>query len=74
MKHVTLQRLPDDSLCLRASIGGDERKGFYCTFRGDQQKVTEMLETVLLVLKYAPTLEIEPNLWPESGPIWPLSQ
>jgi hypothetical protein len=59
MKHVTLQRLPDDRLCLRASIGGDENKGYYCTFRGDQKEVIAMIEAVLLVLQYAPKLEIE---------------
>jgi hypothetical protein len=59
MKHVTLQRLPDDPLCLRASIGGTKEEGYYCMFRGDQDKVRAMLETVLLVLKNAPQLEIE---------------
>jgi hypothetical protein len=59
MTHVTLQHLPNDPICLRASIGGDHEKGYYCTFRGEQQKVIAMLETVLLVLQNAPPLHIE---------------
>jgi hypothetical protein len=61
MTHVTLQHLPNDPICLRASIGGDEKRGYYCTFRGNQQEVIAMIETVLLVLQNAPQLEIEPD-------------
>jgi hypothetical protein len=59
MTHVTLQHLPDDPLCLRASIGGNKEEGYYCAFRGEQKAVVAMLETVLLVMQNAPPLEIE---------------
>jgi hypothetical protein len=59
MTHVTLQHLPDDPICLRASIGGSREEGYYCMFRGDQKAVLAMLETVLLVMQHAPQLEIE---------------
>jgi hypothetical protein len=66
MKHVKLQRLPDDPICIRASIGGDDRIGYYCLFRGDQAKVIEMIEMVLLVMQHAPKLEIEEDT-PQMG-------
>ena len=62
MKHVTLERLPDDPVCLRVSIGGKGELGYYCQFRGDQTAIIDMIETVLLVLRYAPQLEIERDM------------
>jgi len=59
MKQVSLQKLKDDPLCLRASIGGWADKGYYCTFRGDQKQVLEMLETVVIVLQNAPPIKEE---------------
>jgi hypothetical protein len=59
MKNVSIHRVSDDPICLRCSIGGWSDKGYYCTFRGDQKEVIQMLETVLLVLQNAPKLEIE---------------
>jgi len=59
MKKVSLQKLKDDPLCMRASIGGWADKGYYCSFRGDQKQVTEMLRTVLTVLENAPLIEEE---------------
>jgi hypothetical protein len=59
MRSVSLSRYPDDPICLRCSIGGWAEKGYYCTFRGNQKEVIQMLETVLLVLQNAPKLEID---------------
>lgn len=54
---VTVHNIPTkiikeaDDVVLRASIGGTEDIGFYCTYRGDKTKVVEMLEQVLFDLK-----------------------
>lgn len=56
---VTLSRKPDDPLCLRASIGGKEELGYYCTIRGNQAAIIKMLRSVLYALERAPKLSIE---------------
>lgn len=56
-KDVYLEKKPDDfvkdMLVLRASIGGNEASGFYCLFRGPQEKVIAMLEKVVADMKKA---------------------
>ncbi|TXG76593.1 hypothetical protein E6Q11_04300 [Candidatus Dojkabacteria bacterium] len=41
----------DDDMVLRASIGGTENIGYYCTYRGDETEIIAMLEQVLFDLK-----------------------
>lgn len=38
-------REPEDPLALRASIGGNDDVGHYLVFRGDPQKVVDMLKS-----------------------------
>jgi hypothetical protein len=52
--RVMIYRAKDDPMCLRASIGGTEEVGYYCTFRGDRAKIFEMLRTVLAVIEHVP--------------------
>lgn len=55
-------RLPEDPICLRASIGGKEQPaleqvggygtyGYYLTYRGDPMAVKEMLRRALVALE-----------------------
>jgi hypothetical protein len=71
MINIKISRLPNDPLCLRASIGGDAKMGYYLLFRGDQKKVLEMLkDTTLsleLICKADKELEIEED-FPTIGP------
>ena len=47
-----LQKEHDDpDGVLRASIGGTPEAGYYIVYRGDNQKVIEMLEKILEQLK-----------------------
>ena len=36
----------DDPLCLRVSIGGTKKDGYYLVFRGDINMVKDMIENV----------------------------
>ncbi len=45
-KKFIVQRLEDDPIALRASIGGDTEMGFYISYRGDPAKVLAMVEEV----------------------------
>jgi hypothetical protein len=56
---VTLTRQSQLAPCLLVTIHGTKETGFHCALRGDQAEVIDMLEKVLLVLQYAPALEIE---------------
>lgn len=47
--HIHIIRLPEDPICMRASIGGDDGH-FYCSYRGDPVQVKAMLEQVLAAL------------------------
>jgi hypothetical protein len=64
MKVIDLkvQRLPDDPLCLRISIGGNEKLGYYCVFRGDQKEVIETLKLVYAVFRKLPPVDIEDDI------------
>ena len=49
---VHVQKEPTDPICLRASIGGTRKLGYYITFRGDDwDDVEEMLEHALKAYK-----------------------
>lgn len=50
-KNFIAQRLDDDPITLRASIGGDEAIGYYISYRGDPAKVLAMVEEVLRLFK-----------------------
>jgi hypothetical protein len=71
MINLKISRLPNDPLCLRASIGGDPKMGYYLLFRGDQKKVLEMLKATTLsleaVCRAGEELEIEED-FPTIGP------
>jgi hypothetical protein len=56
---VVFQRLADDPLCLRISIGGREEIGYYCMFRGNQKEVVEALRLISGSIPYIPELDIE---------------
>lgn len=51
MPKVAVIKLPDDPICARASIGGSQQIGFYCTYRGDVRQVIDAVETILAELK-----------------------
>jgi hypothetical protein len=60
MTHVTIQRKPNDPLCLRISIGGNEKVGgLYCVYRGTREEAVAAIEKVLLVMQNMPEQEIE---------------
>lgn len=42
-----IRREEDDPMALRASIGGNDHVGFYLVYRGDPEKVLEMLREVV---------------------------
>lgn len=66
IKAVQITRRPDDPLCLRASIGGTEKSGYYCLFRGNQEQVLAMLELVLVAMRIAPPIAVDKDA-PEIG-------
>ena len=43
---------PDDTLCTRISIGGDEAFGFYLTYRGDLEKVKKIMYNMQSILEH----------------------
>lgn len=52
--RTKILKKPDDSLALRASIGGRTDIGkvaFYCVYRGNLPDIIEMLEIVIKDLK-----------------------
>lgn len=55
MAHVSITREPDDPIAeTRISLGNPRGlKDFYIVFRGDPEKVVELLETALTVAKHA---------------------
>jgi hypothetical protein len=58
--QITIKRLPNDSLCLRISIGGNSNiGGYYCMYRGTREETINALEKILLVLQHMPELSIE---------------
>jgi hypothetical protein len=59
MTNVILTRQPQFLPCLLITIHGTEKDALCCSIRGDQAEAIRILEKVLLVLKYAPELEIE---------------
>jgi hypothetical protein len=48
---VRIEKLSDDPICLRASIGGRAGDGFYCRYRGDEREVIAALEAALYAMK-----------------------
>jgi hypothetical protein len=56
---VNIHHLPDDPLCMRASIGGKSEAGFYLMFRGNQREVLAMLKLATMALSVCEELEIE---------------
>ena len=70
MTNVRISREKDDPLCLRASIGGFSKEGFYLVYRfgpggGKREDIVDMLETVLAALRYAPELPVEGEKGPD---------
>jgi hypothetical protein len=57
---VLIIRKKDDPIAIRASIGGQDGTGYYCIYRGERKAIIEMVEKVLLTLRYAPD-EPEPD-------------
>ena len=49
--RVSTIRSDDDPLALRISMGGDPEVGYYINFRGDPEKVREMIEMLAEVAK-----------------------
>jgi len=55
--EVRIIKEADDPICVRASIGGHPKIGYYLVYRGDVEDVVETVERVLTELKkQAPTL------------------
>lgn len=53
-EFVRITKEKTDPICLRASIGGDAKKGYYLVFRGDNpQDIENMLSDVLNAFKKA---------------------
>jgi len=55
MKNVSIIREPDDPIAeVRVSLGSPKGSGdFYIVFRGEPQKVIELLQNALIVAKVA---------------------
>lgn len=45
-KRVTIQKLEDDPLALRVSVGGDAVHGYYFTYRGPGLEIADMMFAV----------------------------
>lgn len=53
-ERVSIVREPDDRLAdVRVSLGRKRRLGAYIVFRGDPERVIELLETMLAVARAA---------------------
>jgi hypothetical protein len=48
---VRIEKLSEDPICLRASIGGRAGDGFYCRYRGDEREVIAAIEAALHAMK-----------------------
>lgn len=46
-RRIAVNKLPDDPVALRASIGGRAEIGYYLTYRGDLADIVPMLRDVL---------------------------
>jgi hypothetical protein len=53
---VQIDKLPDDPLCLRVSIGGNKKDGYYLRYRGDRKKIVEMLRQSILAFEIYSTI------------------
>jgi hypothetical protein len=63
MTKVTIQRLPNDPVCLRISIGGGTKiGGYYCTYRGTIREAKKALEAIYLTMQYMQEQKIEPEI------------
>lgn len=49
--NVRIQKETDDPICLRASIGGTSVIGYYLTYRGDREKILDMLQEAVAALE-----------------------
>lgn len=65
MRTFSVSREPDDPLALRASIGGTPEMGYYLVFRGDPEKVREMLHEVVAIVDDELA---KPEFWQPRGP------
>lgn len=43
-KRIKIMKEPDDPKCLRVSMGGSKKDGYYLVFRGDISEIEEMVE------------------------------
>lgn len=42
-KRFKIVKEKDDPMCLRVSLGGSKKDGYYLTFRGDPRLIADML-------------------------------
>lgn len=55
-KEILVKEEEPDPLCLRASIGGSEKDGYYLVFRGNVLEIENMLEDTLSAFRKARVL------------------
>jgi hypothetical protein len=51
--RIYISRAPSDPICARVSVGGNEKLGVYCVFRGSSQECIVALEEALKAMKTA---------------------
>lgn len=59
---VTVRKAPDDPACTRVSCGGNDKIGYYCTYRGTINEAVEAMERVLLAMKLMQEKKMEAPL------------
>jgi hypothetical protein len=50
---VEIIKLPTDPVCTRVSIGGNEKFGYYCRYRGTRDEAIKALEMALFGMSAA---------------------
>jgi hypothetical protein len=47
LAEAVVRKLPDDPMCLRASLGGSAAEGYYVVYRGSESDVERLLVAAL---------------------------
>ncbi len=48
--EITVRKAPDDAACTRVSCGGNDKIGYYVTYRGSVPETVKVLRQALLAL------------------------
>ncbi len=62
--QITVRKAPDDPACPRVSCGGNDKIGFYVTYRGSVPDIVKVLRQALLALSIMEEKKIEAPMDP----------